>query len=485
MANKFFTTIFDFIASWRRNASASTSQSNVFSDDPIGVYDVLETLYDNDTPLYAGDTTRRLRTVVNRSVEFYTSKMIPGDKITISPTNKKPELTEAIQTVLRTSNFQANKPAMLRYLSLFGDQFTRVRGTEEKVLLENLKPRYVTDFTEDSRGFLQTIRIDIPTTDQYDNPITYTEYWDMDGYRSWNHNLSSSEPIENLGTPLVSVTLSELGTDFIPIVHTKFKNTGNLRGQSCVYHALDKIYEANRLATRLNDLQFRHNKPVWAVTANDKDGDGRPLPPPSLRTSGTGANATEAQKDKEFVLGDIVSLPGMSKIDSLIPGINYEHALRVVDAQMVELQEDLPELRYYSIRDNQQLSGEAIQRLLGAAVDRALEARNNFTESLKRMNMMALTIGVFLGQFPVTLGSFDNGDFEHDIIIDQMFGETISTRSTTFKTLTDGGMPMVTAMHKTGFSDEEIAEATEEKNKERQIRNDDLANSLLSFNRGN
>jgi hypothetical protein len=458
---KIFTSLFDVLFGQR--ASRSSILPALVVDDPLTMYTTLESLYNNDASLYEWDTTRRLRTVVNRSVEFYASKMIPGDKITTIA--KNPQIEEAIQTVLETSNFQANKPAMLRHLALYGDQFTRVRGEEDKVMLEDIKPRYVSDFSEDSRGFLQTVRIDIPTVDENGHAILYTEYWDMDGYRVWEGHHTTDMPIEQLGEPKEILSLAELGIDFIPIVHTKFKNTGAKRGQSAVYHALDKIYEANRLATRLNDLQFRHNKPIWAALANDKDSEGRPRPAPRIKTTGGDASIDEATK--EFLLGDVVSMPGMSRIEPLIPGINYEHALQVLNAQMEELEQDLPELRWYSIRENDQLSGEAIQKLLGAAVDRALEARNNFVASMKRMNMMALTIGIHIGIFPASLGSFDAGDFEHDITLDEMFGEGINGRATTLKMLTDAGVPLAVAMKKTGFSQEEIDEAVAERDKER------------------
>jgi hypothetical protein len=83
------------------------------------------------------------------------------------------------------------------------------------------------------------------------------------------------------------------------------------------------------------------------------------------------------------------------------------------------------------------------------------------------MNMMALTIGIHMGIFPASLGSFDNGDFIHDITLDEMFGEGINSRATTLKMLTDAGVPLAVAMRKTGFSEEEIEEAVAIKEKER------------------
>ena len=76
-------------------------------------------------------------------------------------------------------------------------------------------------------------------------------------------------------------------------------------------------------------------------------------------------------------------------------------------------------------------------------------------------------IGNWMGIFPATLGAFDNGDFEHDKTLDEMFGEGINSRSTTLRMLTNAGVPLAVAMRKPGFSEEEIEEAVPIKEKER------------------
>lgn len=476
-----FKTIWDFITGYTRSRTDSL-QITTIAGDAISLYEALDDLYNNDTAFAVDDTTRRLRTVVNRSVEFYASKMIPGDKIQIqSP--ERPQVAIEIDKILKASNFQGKKQAMLRDYAKYGDSFLRVRGDAGKVIIENVSPIYVTDFSDDARGFLTTLRIDIPVLDRFGQPATYTEYWDLQELRIWTHQQDIKTPIDQMGTPDAIIPLSEMGINFIPVVHTKFKDVGNLRGQSCVYHALDKIYEANRLATRLHDLQFRHNKPVWAVLANASDKEGRPIPAPRIKTSGLGADATSAEETKEFMFGDMVSLPGMSTLQALIPDINFEAALNILKDQMNELEQDLPELRWYSLNESQ-LSGAAIQKLLAGAIDRAMDGRNNFLSSMKRTNEMALTIGMFMGIVPANLGTFDSGDFDHDIIVDEAFGQTIEERATALKSLTDAGMPIEVAMKQTGFSEEDIQAVVDINQEKASQRNSDLTASLLAFNRG-
>jgi hypothetical protein len=100
-------------------------------------------------------------------------------------------------------------------------------------------------------------------------------------------------------------------------------------------------------------------------------------------------------------------------------------------------------------------------------VDRANEARNNFIVSLKKVNEMALTIGIFMGLLPASLGTLDSGAFEHDLAVEEMFGETTDERAATLNTLADAGVPLGVAMKKAGFSQEEIDEAVAERDRER------------------
>jgi hypothetical protein len=151
----------------------------------------------------------------------------------------------------------------------------------------------------------------------------------------------------------------------------------------------------------------------------------------------------------------------MSTISSLIPDVDYSDALAILNAQMEELEKDLPELRWYALSPTEQsaMSGAALRTLLGAAVDRANEARNNFLASLSRAFEMALTIGIYNGMFPSSLGTFDSGDFEHELQVDSAWGESVSDKAAVMAALTGAGVPAKSAMLLAGFTEAEVAEA--------------------------
>jgi hypothetical protein len=53
-----------------------------------------------------------------------------------------------------------------------------------------------------------------------------------------------------------------------------------------------------------------------------------------------------------------------------VPNINYEAALHVLQDHMIELEQDLPELVLYRMRDGRDLSGRAVRLMLAPAIKR-------------------------------------------------------------------------------------------------------------------
>ncbi len=461
----------------------SKKTNNPFTNElsPKELYHKLEDYYNNnpyenlEASAYYNSTwieaIKPIRTVVNRSVEFYVSKILPGDKVRVSAKNDL--VRDSIEQFHKWSNLSALKQLLSRNLALYGDLFIKVVGESDKVYLENIKPEYVTDFKTDRRGYLTEIRIDIPQVDEDSHPVTYTEYWNkQDGYFSiWYHKMGETK-LENLGDPFDFGYLSELGIDFIPIVHIKFRDTGEQRGKACVIHTLNKIDEANREATRLAQMLFKFNKPLWVVSSNAIDKDNRPLPPPKLKTG---------SEEMEVKDNSILYMPGMSTLNSLIPQIDYDSALNVLNSMMAELREDLPELSYYALKDTANLSGKAIRLLLAGAIDKANEARNNLLQGLIRVDEMALTIGKWLGVF-TSIGNYENGDFEHSILTPDIFVMESDEIAALIKTYTDAGLPLPSALRLAGISEEEILRIQQEKIEEQSSQDSALAQSLMRFN---
>jgi len=101
-------SLWDFITGTNKAGPGGTPSATPYDYNQL--YDALYALYNNDNAIIPDDTTRRLRTVVNRSVEFYASKMLPGQELKV--TSKKPQVQTSIEDVIKSSNIGNNKSPM-------------------------------------------------------------------------------------------------------------------------------------------------------------------------------------------------------------------------------------------------------------------------------------------------------------------------------------------------------------------------------------
>ena len=426
-----------------------------------GLYDLVQqALFENAiwTP-----GMKPLRNPAHRAVEFYVSKLWPGPlerALPIVTAKKNEKIREAIMKIWEWSNWGSQKQVAARWLSNFGDLLIKVslkkddQDTVTSVYLDLIKPKYVTTLEADNRGFITFIRMDVPDGDH-----THTEAWSkaQGNYRVWKHNRALETPLEQLGAPKEEKDFAQLGFDFIPIVHGKFQDIGETRGVGCFVHALDKIDEANRQATRLHEILFRYNKPTNAISANAMDASGKPLPPPTL----AGRDGSDTSKGDALKLGDddLYMLPGRSKLEQMVPNIQYDAALNILNAQMEEISHDLPEILYYELKDKGEFSGRALQTLLGPAIDRALEARGNAETALVRADQMALTIaGVHKLEGFQNLGKFENGDLAHSFADREVIPLDQKARAESVKAGVDSGMALTFAMKQNGYTEAEIVE---------------------------
>ena len=177
------------------------------------------------------------------------------------------------------------------------------------------------------------------------------------------------------------------------------------------------------------------------------DATGRPLPPPRL---GSGGDDTLTVDDDT-----VIRLPGNSTLTSLVAQIDYGSALAILNAQLEELQKDLPELAYYELR-NRDVSGRAATILLGDAVDRALEARGNAETALARADAMALTIGQSAGLFGDLGGDYASGAFVHTFAERPLMASSEADEAELVQAWVQTGVPLRTALRRVGWDDTDI-----------------------------
>jgi hypothetical protein len=367
------------------------------------------------------EALKPLRNPAYRTVEFHAGHMWPGALPGALPIMAAhDEIIKPIQQVWQWSNWAANKQVGARHSALYGDMFLKVAQTKDKrrVFIQTIEPEHVTDFDTDERDFITYVRFDVPmlrrNQDGTTTPYLHTEEWSKATgmFRLWESESAFTSfqitDVSELGDPIRTEEIEAFGINFVPVVHAKFMDIGEDRGMGAFVPALDKIDEACRQATRLNQMLFRNMGGVWALEANSEDAAGRPMPPPRINdTDGT------TDDDGTITLGDdkLLKLPGRSKLASLVPNIDYGAALNILKDHMLELEQDLPELVMYRISESGNLSGRAVRLMLAPAIARLTEARGSAESALIRADQMALTMGANAGLWDV--GTFENGDFEH------------------------------------------------------------------------
>jgi len=198
------------------------------------------------------------------------------------------------------------------------------------------------------------------------------------------------------------------------------------------------------------------------------DSSGRPLPAPQIAAQTVRANSTGNSSSADTVtLGGerMVRLPGMSKLSSMVPSINYNAQLQGIQADMDALMDDVPELQYYKAVSRGAVSGIALGYMLAPAVDRVREARGNAESALVRAHMIALTIAQqanITGFDTASIGEYSKGDFEHSFAERDVFPIARSERvGMAGEMVKQVGIPIKAAMRIAGFSEEEVSRIDE------------------------
>lgn len=391
--------------------------------DNSGLYDQLTAMLGESLVGGRYRDLHGLRNPAARITEFYVAHIWPGNLLTALPIEvdeggDQENLTAAIRQVWKWSNWGQKKQPAVRTYAMLGDLFIKVVGKADvgRVYFERLDPDQVIEFDKDERGYITYARIDIPRIRRIGGktkPYVYTEEWSKDEgtFRRWEHNNPIGVDIEQLGEPSPGDEMligEAFGIDFVPIVHSPFRDTGDLRGVSSFRMVLDKIDEVNRKASRLSQQLFRHNDQTWVLERSSAGGPGdRANVPPTI------ASTNEVNIGGERILG----IPAGWTLRSQIPDIKYESALAALQDDMTDLQQDAPEMAYWRMTENMtDLSGRAIRLMLGPAIQRAEEARGNAEEALVRANQMACTIAQNIGIpgfSPEDIGTYQGGNFEH------------------------------------------------------------------------
>ncbi len=401
---------------------------------------------------------KSIRNTVPAVVDFFSTKLLP-DPLTI--VTEQAAIIEPIEQVWRWSNWGQNRRLFSRYVALFGEGYLKVVANQERgrIYFEVISPEHVTEFETDERGYLVMIRLDVPRSERQPGGMrrfTYTEAWSKADnlYRSWETDGDAAgRSTDDLGTPLESFAITDLGIDFLPFTRSVFRDLGEPRGIGAVQLALEAIVEADLSATNLHSMVYQDAEGAWVLKSVGTDANGRPLPPPSM-----GAAAQDGtpgrQSDDTIQVGkrSFWRLPGNQELQSVVADIDYAGSLAILQDHDQHLERLMPALAYSRISEltGGDLSGRAIRFKLTPAVDQVAEVRANAVAALIQADQIALTLAQVNG-IPgfEGVGSFDQGSFEHefedtDVIPAGEYetAQTLREQATAFSTFAAAGLPM-------------------------------------------
>lgn len=485
------------------------------------------------TNLKPKSTVEALRNPIPRIVEFYASNLLSGSLEEALPLRAGEKvkdadaLAEAVQGIHAASNLEASKQVFKRITARDGQSFIKVVKDEDDVAYEQfIERRYVTDYAVDPRGNVTYIRTDVPReeTNSAGNTrkLWVSEVWSKgkkkDGetepgyvvFATTERYTDDTVPAEKTLREAPDAKMMSLADDeipqeenqerfrfsFVPFVAVNARDTGEKNPKPVYNDVLPLMAWINKEATRLSNLFFRFNKAFKAIVGAGVDKEGRMLPPVQLQQPkdlGDIYARQQAQQNglevpdgarRGTVLDNgpdisidgvvVVPLPGMAQMVDISPNIAYSEARAWISDHLRELTEAAPELLYFATESRANQSGDALRTLLAPALDKAAEMRTNLLAGLVKADMMALTISQLSGVEgfePETIGTFENGDFDHAFEVGLVLPETEAEKQAGEAVKLDNaakkiqlGIPKAVVMKELGY--EEEAENAEEEPEE-------------------
>lgn len=402
------------------------------------------------------------------AVEFYAATVWPGEIDEALPiVTENPALPAAVYDVWQRSNWAQQKNMAIREGAITGDCFLRIATTASgKPFIQVLRSENVVDWDADHRGNITWLRYEERFTERGESrQVRHLEVWDIvqtdTGQtaargRTWRSSYDVIVDIENPDKPDTEVLLP---VDFLPFVRIPFRHVGDKFGMPAIWNSLDKIDECNLKATRLAEIMFVYGKPFLALQSNMVDADGRPMPPPTVKREGIAVNEASALSMKD---DDIWRLPGNATIQHVLADINYSAHLDALKADLDELERELPEIAFYGLMREGDLSGRALAYKMAPAIARAREVRCNFERGLVIANRMAITIGQANRHY-LDVGTYEDGMLEHSFKQRDILPTVEADRVDIAKVYVEMGVPLsVVLTRQLGWSEQEVTDMTEQ-----------------------
>jgi hypothetical protein len=290
---------------------------------------------------------------------------------------------QVIAQIDQWSNFESESQKIKRYAAATGNVL--IEGIDDlergKVLHRCVWPGYVTAIELDQTGNVQSYTLEYPVYDK-DSNLTYQFRKEVD--RQQFRYFKDDKPFAPEGKS-GAVEVNPYGFCFaVWIRHT---DDGADYGMPACKN-LDKVDNVNSLASHIDD--FIH-KAVESPKLISAEGEILPL----LGASTMGTDGRLANHDPRLNWMVLKAKPGAS-VHDLLGLLDLAAVSPELDRQIKSFEDDYPELQASSIiRENSQLSGAALERMLGPAQNRLDGVQSNYNQQLIKLRQMQIAVGGF------------------------------------------------------------------------------------------
>lgn len=381
-------------------------------------------------------------------------------------------IREALAALWKSSGMQTKKDLMTLWGSVLGDVVIRVNDDpiKEEVSLSVVHPAHLSYVELDAQGnvkeyFYEEERID-PERPEGDQKVTYGEKAENEDGVVTYQTFRNGRPFawdEEQGEEWTEMY------GFVPMVLVKHNDVGMDWGWSELHAIRTKFHEADDLASKLSDHVRKHVDPAW-LFSGVKSSDVTKV-----------QKETPTQDRPEPGRDDIPVLYGPvgAQATPLVSNLSIADVVTHLREILKEIERDHPELQMdiWSVQGD--VSGRALRTARQRAETKVNERRPNYEDALVRAQMMAMTIGGmngYDGYAGFGEGSYEAGGLLHrvgkrpvfsvdpldDIEVDKAFWDAA-------KVAVDTGVPLPLYLRKKGWSEEDIAEITDDEERKAKL----------------
>jgi hypothetical protein len=294
------------------------------------------------------------------------------------PEETDQKLKDAIGQIWQWSNFSAQRYSLVRQCAALGNVLVEIIDDVEsgKVLFDIVWPGHVKDLLLDHGGHVKAHVVEYRYYDaEDDKEHVYRREVSADSIRTYRDD----SPFGYSGAP--AAYANPYGFD--PSVWVTHSNVGGIFGMPAARN-LTKVDELNSLVSHANDQIHKILSAPIVLAIHNPD-----APLPDSKEDPTPALEFGTIKERDVI--DYIE----ANVGAQVQTINLPEgqALKHIETLLAEVERDHPELSMWqAMRNLNQVSGIAVERLFGDAAMYIFEAQANYDTSLKRMLQMAIAI---------------------------------------------------------------------------------------------